>query len=122
MIHTMVAIVSPPGQRQSFVRALRSLVGPTRVEQGCLSCHLYEDIELPGSFTLVEDWVSAADFERRLRSEAYRQLLLLMELSPEAPMIQFHSVRSTAGMDAILMARSRPADRWEDDHIFPNCE
>ena len=106
----MVTIVSPPGQRQGFVQALRSVVGPTRVEPGCLFCHLYEDVDIPGSFTLVEDWVSPEDFERRLRSEAYRQLLLLMELSPEPPVIQFYSVSSTAGMDAILAARSRAAD------------
>jgi quinol monooxygenase YgiN len=106
MIHATVTIVSPPGQHQGFMQALRSVVGPTRVEPGCLFCHLYEDVEVPGSFTLVEDWVSPVDFERRLRSEAYRQLLLLMELSPEAPVIQFHRVDSTAGMEAILAARS----------------
>jgi quinol monooxygenase YgiN len=110
MIHAMVTIVSPPGQHRGFVQALRSVLGPTRVEPGCLFCHLYEDVEIPGSFTLVEDWNSPADFERRLRSEAYRRLLLLMELSPEAPVIQFHSVSSTAGMGAILAARSRAAD------------
>jgi quinol monooxygenase YgiN len=108
MIHSVVAILSPPGRRKAFAQALRSLVGPTRVEPGCLSCHLYEDIETPGAFALVEDWVSPADFERRLRSEAYRQLLLLMELSPEAPVIQFHTVSCTTGIDAILAARARP--------------
>jgi quinol monooxygenase YgiN len=110
MIHALVTIVSARGQHQGFVRALRSVVGPTQVEPGCLFCHLYEDVDIPGSFTLVEDWVSPEDFERRLRSEAYRQLLLLMELSPEPPVIQFYSVSSTAGMDAILAARSRAAD------------
>jgi quinol monooxygenase YgiN len=110
MIHTVVTIVSPPGKHQGFVQALRSVLGPARVEPGCLSCHLYEDVEVPGSFTLVEDWVSQADFERHLRSEAYRQLLLLMELSPEAPLIQFHSVSGTDGLDVILAARSRAAD------------
>jgi hypothetical protein len=87
------------------------MLGPTRVEPGCLFCRLYEDVETAGTLTLVEEWSSLLDFERRLRSEAYRQLLLLMELSPEAPVIQFHSVHSTAGMDAILAARSRPMDR-----------
>jgi quinol monooxygenase YgiN len=110
MIHAMVTIVSPPGQRQGFEQALRSVLGPTRVEPGCLFCRLYEDVEIAGAFTLVEDWVSPADLKRRLRSETYRQLLLLMELSPEAPVIQFHSVGRTAGMDAILAARSRLAD------------
>jgi quinol monooxygenase YgiN len=106
----MVTIVSPPGQHQGFVRALRSVVEPTRVEPGCLFCHLYEDIETAGALTLVEDWESPGDFERRLRSEEYRQLLLLMELSPEPPVIQFHSVSSTAGIDAILAARSPAVD------------
>jgi quinol monooxygenase YgiN len=110
MIHAVVTIVSAPDQQEGFVQALRSVVGPTRVEPGCLFCHLYEDVERRGSFTLVEDWMSPADFERRLRSEAYRRLLLLMELSPQAPVIQFHTVSRTAGMDAILAARSRPAD------------
>jgi quinol monooxygenase YgiN len=114
MIHAMVTIVSPPGQRQGFAQALRSIVGPTRVEPGCLYCHLFEDVESDGSFTLVESWVSPAEFERRLRSKSYRQLLLLMELSPEPPLIQFHSVGSTAGMDAIHRARSRVADRGEN--------
>jgi quinol monooxygenase YgiN len=109
MIHAMVTIVSPPSQRQGFVQALRSIVGPTRVEPGCLLCRLLEDVENAGSFTLVEEWVSPAAFQRRLCSEAYRQLLLLMEISPEAPVIQFHSVADTAGMDAIVAARSRAA-------------
>jgi quinol monooxygenase YgiN len=110
MIHAMVTIVSPPRQHAGFAQALRSVVGPTRVEPGCLFCHLYEDVEIAGSFTLVEDWESPRAFERRLRSEAYRRLLLLMELSPQAPVIQFHSVSSTAGMDAILAARSWAAE------------
>jgi len=110
MIHATVTIVSPPGQRRGFAQALRCVVGPTRVEPGCLFCHLLEDVETPGSFSLVEDWVSPADFERRLRSDAYRQLLLLMELAPEAPVVQFHTVSGTAGMDAIRAARSRADD------------
>ena len=110
MIHATVTIVSPPGQRRSFAQALRCVVGPTRVEPGCLFCHLFEDVETPGSFTLVEDWVSPADFERRLRSDTYRQLLLLMELAPEAPVVQFHTVSSTGGMDVIRAARSRADD------------
>jgi quinol monooxygenase YgiN len=122
MIHTMVTIVSPPGQHQEFVRAARSVVGPTQVEPGCLFCRLYKDVEVPGSFALVEDWVSPADFERRLRSGAYRQLLQLKELSPEPPVIPFHSISSTTGTGAIRAARSRVADGREHDRLVPDCE
>jgi quinol monooxygenase YgiN len=105
MIHGSLTIVAAPGQREGVLQALRSLVGPTRVEPGCLRCHLHEDVEEAGSFTLVEDWATQADFERRLRSEPYRRLLLIMELSAKMPEIRFQVVASTMGMEVIQAAR-----------------
>ena len=58
---------------------------------------------------LVEEWATEADLERRLRSEAYRQLLQLMEFSPEPPEVQLRTVRDTRGMEAIYEARGASA-------------
>src|SRR5687767_2638790 len=69
MIHATVTLVASAGRREGILRALRSLLGPTRVEPGCLGCSLREDVELPGRFTLEEQWATGADFTRRLRSE-----------------------------------------------------
>jgi quinol monooxygenase YgiN len=107
MIHASVTIVANPGQREGILQALRSMVGPTRVEPGCLSCHLYEDVERQGSFTLVEQWATPEQFQRRLVSETYRRLLLLVELSVVPPDIQFREVSHTRGVEAIHEARGQ---------------
>jgi quinol monooxygenase YgiN len=107
MILATVTIVAPPGQREEVLRALRSVASPTRVEPGCSGCELYEDVEKAGAFTLMEEWVTPADFERRLRSEAYRQLLMTMELSAEPPVVRFRVVARTMGMEAVHAARGQ---------------
>jgi quinol monooxygenase YgiN len=107
MVHATVTVVARPPHRAGVLQALCSLLSPTRVEPGCVRCQLYEDVEEPGSFALVEEWATPTDFERRLRSEAYRHLLMLMELSAEPPGVWFRVVSHTMGMEAIHAARGR---------------
>src|SRR5262249_14899241 len=89
MIHATVTIVVAPRQRHEVLGALRSLVSPTRVEPGCLDCRLYEDATAEGVFTVMEDWATPADFTRHLRTEAYRQMMMIMELSAVPPEVRF---------------------------------
>jgi quinol monooxygenase YgiN len=108
MILAIVRIVAPPTRRNDVVQILRSLVGPTQVEPGCLSCGLYQGLEDANTLTFMEEWHTQEDFERHLRSEAYRKLLEVMELASEAPTVQFHTVVHTAGIEAIYAARGLP--------------
>ena len=48
---------------------LRSLVGPTRKESGCVSYDLLQNREDPTDFTFVEEWESDAAFERHAASD-----------------------------------------------------
>jgi quinol monooxygenase YgiN len=105
MIHASVTIIARAEQRECLRRALRALLSPTRVEPGCLSCHLYEDVEQPDALTLVEEWATPADVDRRLRSDSYRQLLQLMESSQRPPEVLFHVIADTRGLEAVQQAR-----------------
>jgi quinol monooxygenase YgiN len=107
MIHATVTLAIAPEQRQGALDVLRSLMSPTRVEPGCLDCRLYEDVTAEGVFTLVEDWATLADLKRHLRTEAYRLLLMVMELSAAPPEVRFHMVSRTMGMEAIHAARGQ---------------
>jgi quinol monooxygenase YgiN len=107
MIHATVTIAAGPMQRREVLDVLRSLMSPTRVEPGCLECHLYEDVTAEGLFLFVEDWATPEDFERHLRTESYRLLLLVMELSAVPPEVHFHVVSRTMGMEAIHAARGQ---------------
>ncbi len=105
MIHASVTITARAEQRDCLRRALRALLSPTRVEPGCLSCHLYEDVEQPDALTLVEEWATPADVDRRLRSDSYRQLLQLMESSQRPPEVLFRVITDTRGLEAVQQAR-----------------
>jgi quinol monooxygenase YgiN len=107
MIHATVTIAAGPTQRQEVMGALRSLMGPMRVEPGFLDCRLYEDVTAEGVFSMVEEWATPADFKRHLRTKAYRLMMMIMELSAVPPEVRFHEVSRTMGMEAIHAARGR---------------
>jgi len=43
---------------------------------------------------------------RHLRSEHYKRLLILMDLGSDPPLVQFHIVAETKGLDLIEYARN----------------
>ena len=74
---------------------------PTRVERGCLSFRLYQDVENRNTFVLLEEWATQEDLERHICKDNQRQLLTLMDLLSEQPELRFNTVSHTAGMDLI---------------------
>ena len=106
ILATLRVTVRPEKQRETL-QTLRSIVGPTRVEPGCMSCHVYQDGEDENALTLVEQWRTQADFQRRLCSKEYRKVLAVMESSVEAPEIRINTVSHIAGLEAIEAARAR---------------
>ena len=96
MIAWGLRMQTPPGKRDEVQRILRGLLEPTRVRAGCLACHVYEDVEDPDVLALVQEWASADDLERYLRSEDRRKLVAVMELASRRPEIW---------VDTIVIAR-----------------
>ncbi len=110
MIQATLTIVARRSQRKGVLEALRSLLAPAAGEVGCLRRCLYEDVETKGSFTFVEEWATAADLQRRLRSAAYLRLLQIMELSAEPPEVRFLEVAGAKGMEVVYAARELALD------------
>jgi len=108
VIQACLTIVVPPDQRGGVLQAFRSLLGPTRVAPGCLRCHVYEDVENENAVTYVEHWSTQEDLERHLRSDDYRKLLTLIEVSTVAPELTFSTVSDTAGMEYVAAIRNVP--------------
>jgi quinol monooxygenase YgiN len=80
---------------------MRGMLEPARVERGCLSYRLYEDVEDRNAFVLVEEWNTRQDLESHIRTENQQRLLTLMDLLSEQPELRFNTVSHTAGMDLI---------------------
>ena len=90
-----------PGRRNDLAETIRGMLEPTRVERGCISYCLYEDIENKNTFVLVEEWKTRDDLEKHVRTDNYRRLLVLMDLLSEPPQLQFNTVSQTAGMELL---------------------
>jgi quinol monooxygenase YgiN len=104
IICTLRLLVSDSDRRQ-VLASLTPLIGWTRVQPGCRSCRLLSDLEEPRAVVLTEEWDTQDDLDRHLRSKDYRRVLAAIELSQEAPVIRFDSVKSTGGFEVIEAAQ-----------------
>ena len=107
MIIEQMSIVVPQGKRQQLGSALASFVGPTEVQPGCLSCRLSQNWTDPHELRFESRWSNEDDLIRHLKSDSYKQLLLLMELSTTPPQIEFFAVVKARGLDLVETARLR---------------
>ena len=106
MIQASLRIVAPPERRDEIVRTLRSLLEPTEVKRGCLGCRFYQEVSDKNALTYVEEWKTQEDLERHLRSEHYRKLLALIDLSATAPEVRFHTISETSGIEYLATVRT----------------
>jgi quinol monooxygenase YgiN len=101
VILVTLKMIVQPEKRRDLLETIRGMLEPARVERGCLSYRLYEDIENRNAFVLLEEWATQEDIERHIRTDNQRGLLALMDLLSEQPEMRFNTVSHTAGMDLI---------------------
>ncbi len=87
------------------LRILRSMAERCRVQIGCLSCQVYRNGQENNVLLFKQLWSNEADLERHLRSDEYRQVLLVMEMAIKQPEIRFDTISSSAGIEIIEKAR-----------------
>ncbi len=88
-------------RRSDLLETMRGMLEPARVERGCLSYRLYEDVENRNAFLLHEEWATQGDLERHIAKDKQRRLLALIDLLSEPPEMQFNTVAHTEGMELI---------------------
>jgi quinol monooxygenase YgiN len=105
MIHSQVRMAFPSERLREALGILSPLAERVRVDPGCLGCHVYRDAHEDSVLMLEEVWRDEEDLARHLRSNEYRDVLLLMEMALKPPEVCFNTVSGSAGMEAIERAR-----------------
>ena len=105
MVIEWVRIVVPPTKGEQIQRALSAWAGPTGVEAGCLNCRILQESGNAQAFCYEARWKSRGDLLQHIRSEHYKRLLMLLDLSSEPPTVEFHTVMETSGLELIESAR-----------------
>ncbi|MBI4773199.1 MAG: antibiotic biosynthesis monooxygenase [Deltaproteobacteria bacterium] len=116
MITATLRVTVPAHRRSEVLDLLRSVIEPTQVEPGCLSCRLYQDLENEEALLFEEEWKTQADLDRHIRSDRYVQILAAIDMSSKPPEIRFNTIARTKGIEAIRAARVKPAEpgEWPD--------
>ncbi len=105
----------PGGKRKDFLDSARLITGPTQIQPGCISCRFYQDVDDPDAILFVEEWESREGLDRHIKSDQYRIILSLMELSTNAPEIKFNTISKTEGMEVIEAVRAKDfGPPWRD--------
>ncbi|MDR3467040.1 MAG: antibiotic biosynthesis monooxygenase [Xanthobacteraceae bacterium] len=99
-------IVAPDQVRTALLRALVSVLEPTRVSPGCLSARLFSDLDRRKSVLLIEEWETRDQFDRNLDSAKLSALVGAIELSSEAPVVRVDTVEREEGVDVLALHRS----------------
>jgi quinol monooxygenase YgiN len=92
-----------PSKHDEVYRLFRGLLEQARVRGGCLACGVYQDLEDPAVLALVQEWASWDDLERYLRSEDYRKLLVVMEVSTHRPEVWFDTIATREGLERVAV-------------------
>jgi quinol monooxygenase YgiN len=109
MIIELMRISVPEGQKKEFTKAFESLVRPLQQQPGCLSCQLSQAWPKQNGLYIEARWESREYLIQYLRSQTYKRLLLLIELSAGPPIVEFFNVLEIRGLDLVEQVRS-PSD------------
>ena len=106
MVLATIRMNIPRKKRDEAVKILKSVAQQCRVHPGCLGCNLYDDVQEAQVLLYEEMWKNEEDLERHLRSERYRDVLLVMEMALQHPEVRFNTVSASTGFETIEKARS----------------
>jgi len=106
MIEATIRMTVPAEKRKEVLQTIRAILGPIRLERGCISCNCYVDVEDERILFIEEEWKTRDDLEDHLRSDHFGVLNGAMRLLRAEPDIRFNTIAFTAGPEAIKAARA----------------
>jgi quinol monooxygenase YgiN len=98
-------LVARSHQINETIQALRYISAAVQDERGFLGSRIYQEAENPGVIYMQEEWLSEPLLRSRIRSGSFTNLLLLMETSPEEPLLEICSVREVHGLEYVEAVR-----------------
>jgi quinol monooxygenase YgiN len=107
VVRLSVVLVASARTAARLEEALRSLMIPMMLTDGCIDCSTW--VEPDWTVHYLEDWATEAHMRARVRSDAFTRLLSVIEASEELPRVQFDFVTKTRGLDYVEEVR-RPSE------------
>ena len=107
MIIVRIAMNALPENQKEVMQTLLSMIESTEKERGCLSHHVFRNIEDENVFSLIEEWQTREDLNDHIKSDRFSVLLGTKSLLCEPPKIHIHTVSDSEGMETVNAARAK---------------
>ena len=107
MVRSTIRMLIPLEKQSEALEILGSIIEQAQFEPGCVTCRIYRGVEDERAILLEELWMSDEDVKHHLRSEKYRNILLVVEMAAEAPEIRFDTIAHSTGVEIIEQAREQ---------------
>ena len=105
-IHSTIRMLIPLSKQKEALEILQAVRVQTQFDPNCISTHLYQGVDDVRAVMIEERWVSDEYIMQHLRSEVYRKILLVMEMSEEPPEIIFDVISKSTGIEKIEKAHT----------------
>ena len=107
MILVIMEMTVLPAKRKEFLQTVRALIQSIRKEKGCIKCSACLDIEDENTFCMIQGWETQKELDSYLRSDLFEVLLGTKKFLSKPWEINFNTVSSTAGIEALKKARGK---------------
>jgi quinol monooxygenase YgiN len=110
----VVATVQIPTSSEcvdDVIATLRSVVGPSLANRTCSECRVLRDASDELFVLYYERWESFSAFERHVRSDLYRRVLVAIDMASEPPDVRFECLNTTWGLDLVGRLRKATEER-----------
>ena len=105
MIQATLRMMMDPEKFTEAVKILSRTAERARVETGCERCHVYSDTQKANVILMEGAWKSDEELNRLLRSDGFRDVLMVMEMAIQAPEIKFSTITRVTGIERVKAAR-----------------
>ena len=107
MILVIMKMTVLPVKRKEFLQTLHALIQSIRKEKGCIKCSACLDIKDENTFCMIQGWETQKELDRYLQSDLFEVLLGTKNFLSEPCEINFNTVSSAAGIEAVKNARGK---------------
>jgi quinol monooxygenase YgiN len=104
MVIQLVRASIKPDQRDRWLEVIRGNAAQTRVEEGCESYQVAEDLEAPNTFLIIERWANLEAVYSHFRNQFEELMAALGDVFAEPPEASIHEVSSTQSLNEVLAA------------------
>jgi quinol monooxygenase YgiN len=105
VIHSTIRMLIPLNKQSEALDILGGVSAQVQYEPSCVSSRLYRGVDDVRAIMIEERWSIEEHLYQHLQSDAYRRVLMVIEMAEEVPEIRFDVIAQSTGVETIEKVR-----------------